>query len=84
LVIIVNAVGFCVSFLSHPVNVLPVVSTWTRSARSTKRHSSSVSNLTARRRGMPDNHEDRLRRHEAIMEGLLARLIQHGENGRDA
>ncbi len=33
---------------------------------------------------MPDNHEDRLRRHEAIMEGLLARLIQHGENGRDA
>ena len=41
-----NAVGFWVAFLSHPTNGLPVVSTWTRSLRSTRRHSSSASNHT--------------------------------------
>ena len=35
LVIIMNAVGFWVAFLAHPINGLPVVSTWTRSVRST-------------------------------------------------
>src|SRR5262245_7371527 len=49
LVIIMKAVGFCVDCLSHPVNGVSVVSTWTRSVLSTRRHSSSASNNTSPR-----------------------------------
>ena len=48
-VIIMKAVGFCVAFLSHPVNGVPVVSTCTRSVLSTNRQSSSASNNTSPR-----------------------------------
>ncbi len=46
LAILMKAVGFGASFLSQPVNVLPVVSTWARSARSTRRQSSNASHQT--------------------------------------
>ena len=46
-VILMNAVGFWVGFLSHPINGLPVVSTWTRRVRSTRGHSSRASNQTS-------------------------------------
>jgi hypothetical protein len=46
-VVIMKAVGFCVSLLSHPGNGFPVVSTWTRSVLSPRRHSSSASNHTS-------------------------------------
>jgi hypothetical protein len=47
LVILMQAVGCCVSCLSHPVNVLPVVSTWRRSARSTRRQRRSAHHQTS-------------------------------------
>jgi hypothetical protein len=48
-VIIMKAVGCCVAFLSHPGNGVSVVSTWTRSVLSLRRHSSSASNHTSPR-----------------------------------
>ena len=53
LVIIMNAVGFWVAFLAHPINGLPVVSTWTRSVRSTRRPSNSASHNTSPRASKP-------------------------------
>jgi hypothetical protein len=46
LVIIMQAVGFCVVFLSHPGNGFPVVSTCTRRVLSTSRHTSRATSKT--------------------------------------
>ena len=48
-VILMQAVGFCVAFLSHPVHVSPGVSTWTRSVLSIRRQSRSASHKTSPR-----------------------------------
>jgi hypothetical protein len=48
-----KAVGFCETFLSHPVNIFPVVSTWIRSVLSTSRQSRSASNQTSPRASSP-------------------------------
>ena len=48
-----KAVGFCVTFLSHPANIFPVVSPWTRSVLSTSRQSRSASNKTSPRASNP-------------------------------
>jgi hypothetical protein len=44
-----KAVGFLVAFLSHPGNLFPVVSTWTRRVLSTRRQRRSASNKTSPR-----------------------------------